>query len=78
MQREIEMSVRSSTYPSPPALPAARPALHHKLQRKLLLDERAAIIDLRDRGVINDDAMRHVQGDLDLEELLLEEGTTQL
>jgi monovalent cation/hydrogen antiporter len=50
-------------------------ALHRKLQRKLLLDERSAIIELRDRGVINDEAMRRVQRDLDLEELLLEDGT---
>lgn len=30
--------------------------------------------DLRDRGVINDDAMRHGQRDLDPEDLLLEDG----
>jgi hypothetical protein len=34
--------------------------------------EQAAVLDLRDRGVIDDDVMRRIQRDLDLETLLLE------
>ncbi len=34
--------------------------------------ETEAILDLRDRGVIDDDVMRRIQRDFDLETLLLE------
>jgi hypothetical protein len=38
----------------------------------MLQAETEAIIDLRDRGVIDDDVMRRIQRDFDLETLLLE------
>jgi len=39
-----------------------------RLQRELLVAERQAIIRLRDNGVINDEVLRRVERDLDLEE----------
>jgi hypothetical protein len=38
----------------------------------MLHAETEAILDLRDRGVIDDDVMRRIQRDFDLETLLLE------
>jgi CPA1 family monovalent cation:H+ antiporter len=43
-----------------------------QLRRAILDAERAALIDLRDRGAIGDDVMRRVQRDLDLETMILE------
>jgi CPA1 family monovalent cation:H+ antiporter len=45
---------------------------YRRLQSALLQVEREAIIGLRDRGVINDEAMRTVQHSLDLEAVRLE------
>lgn len=50
----------------------AQAALLLRLQRELLVAERDAVIDLRNRGVINDGVMRRVQRDLDLEAVQLE------
>ncbi|MGH2499530.1 MAG: Na+/H+ antiporter, partial [Candidatus Limnocylindria bacterium] len=47
--------------------------LEHRLIRRAVIDaERDVIIELRDRGVINDEILRRVERDLDLEELRLE------
>jgi monovalent cation/hydrogen antiporter len=48
-------------------------ALMRRLQRELLNEERRAIIELRDREVINDDVLRDIERDIDLEELRLKE-----
>jgi CPA1 family monovalent cation:H+ antiporter len=45
---------------------------YQRLRRELLEAERAAIVDLRRNGVINDDAMRRLQRDLDLEDARLD------
>jgi CPA1 family monovalent cation:H+ antiporter len=42
---------------------------HEEIRRAVLAAERLAVIELRDRGVISDDALRRVERDLDLEEL---------
>jgi CPA1 family monovalent cation:H+ antiporter len=43
-----------------------------RLRGEMLLAERRAIIEMRDRGEISDDVMVEVQRDLDLEDVLLE------
>jgi CPA1 family monovalent cation:H+ antiporter len=43
-------------------------AVHNRLRREVLGAERAAVLRLRDEGVINDDVLRRVQRDIDLEE----------
>ena len=48
-------------------------ALMRRLQMELLNEERRAIIDLRDREVINDDVLRDIEHDIDLEELRVKE-----
>jgi CPA1 family monovalent cation:H+ antiporter len=48
-------------------------ALMRRLQLELLKEERRAIIDLRDREVINDDVLRDIEHDIDLEELRVKE-----
>jgi CPA1 family monovalent cation:H+ antiporter len=45
---------------------------YQRLRRELLNAERAAIVELRRTGVINDDAMRRLQRDLDLEDARLD------
>jgi monovalent cation/hydrogen antiporter len=45
---------------------------YQRLRRELLGAERAAIVDLRRRGIINDDAMRRLARDLDLEDARLD------
>jgi Na+/H+ antiporter len=45
---------------------------YQRLRRELLEAERAAIVGLRRDGVINDDAMRRLQRDLDLEDARLD------
>jgi CPA1 family monovalent cation:H+ antiporter len=45
---------------------------YQRLRRELLEAERAAIVALRRQGIINDDAMRRLQRDLDLEDARLE------
>lgn len=44
-------------------------ATHDRLRREVLLAQRQALIDLRNDGMIGDDALRRVERDLDLEEL---------
>jgi CPA1 family monovalent cation:H+ antiporter len=46
----------------------ARSAQYQRLRRELLNAERGAVVDLRRQGVIDDDVMRRVTRDLDLEE----------
>jgi hypothetical protein len=45
---------------------------HEQIRREVLSAERFAVIELRDRGVISDEAFRRVERDLDLEELRAE------
>ena len=45
---------------------------HAAIRRGMIDAQRLAVIDLRDRGVIGDEAMRRVERDLDLEELRAE------
>jgi monovalent cation/hydrogen antiporter len=45
---------------------------YQRLRRELLEAERSAIVELRRRGTINDDAMRRLQRDLDLEDARLD------
>jgi Na+/H+ antiporter len=45
---------------------------HEKIRRAVIDAQRIAVIDLRDRGVIGDEALRRVERDLDLEELRME------
>jgi CPA1 family monovalent cation:H+ antiporter len=42
---------------------------HEAIRRAVLAAERLAVIELRDRGVIGDEALRRVQHDIDLEEV---------
>jgi len=50
-----------------------RELLEHRIIRREVIDaERAAVVALRDRGVIGDQALRRIERDLDLEELRLE------
>lgn len=49
-----------------------RSARYRAARREILDAEREAIIDLRDQGIINDDAMRKIENDLDLEEVRLD------
>ena len=44
-------------------------AVTRRLHLELLSEERRAIINLRDREVINDDVLRNIERDIDLEEL---------
>ena len=46
---------------------------YQRARRELLGAEREELIKLRDRGIINDEVLRTVQRDLDLEESLLGE-----
>jgi CPA1 family monovalent cation:H+ antiporter len=45
---------------------------HNAIQQAVIDAQRVAVIDLRDRGVIGDEALRRVERDLDLEELRAE------
>jgi monovalent cation/hydrogen antiporter len=47
-------------------------ATHDRLRREVIQAQRLAIIDLRNRGAIGDDALRRIERDLDLEELRTE------
>jgi CPA1 family monovalent cation:H+ antiporter len=42
---------------------------HEAIRREVLNAERVAVIELRDRGVISEEALRSVERDLDLEVL---------
>jgi CPA1 family monovalent cation:H+ antiporter len=45
---------------------------HEEIQRGVIAAQRSAVIDLRDRGEINDTTLRLVERELDLEELRME------
>ncbi len=45
---------------------------HEEIQRGVISAQRAAVIDLRDRGEINDLTLRSIERELDLEELRME------
>jgi len=45
---------------------------HQQIQLAIITAERDAVIDLRDRGEINDETLREVERELDLEELRME------
>ncbi len=45
---------------------------HEEIQRGVIAAQRAAVIDLRDRGEINDQTLRTIERELDLEELRME------
>jgi monovalent cation/hydrogen antiporter len=45
---------------------------HRRIRRAVIDAERAAVLDLRERGEINDEVWRRVERDLDLEELRME------
>ncbi len=45
---------------------------HEEIQRGVITAQRAAVIDLRDRGEINDQTLRSIERELDLEELRME------
>jgi CPA1 family monovalent cation:H+ antiporter len=45
---------------------------HQRIQLAIISAERNAVIDLRDRGAINDETLREVERELDLEELRME------
>jgi len=47
-------------------------AAHQRLKLELIDAERHAVIHLRNQGVINDEVLRRIERDLDLEELRLE------
>jgi monovalent cation/hydrogen antiporter len=52
---------------------AEQEVLEHRRIRRAVIDaERAAVLDLRDRGLIDDPAWRTVERDIDLEELRME------
>ena len=45
---------------------------HHLIRRSVLETERAALLDLRERGEIDDNVWRRIERDLDLEELRMD------
>jgi CPA1 family monovalent cation:H+ antiporter len=47
--------------------------LYHRLRRELLRTERQVVLQLRDQGLISDDALRRIERSLDYEELRLED-----
>jgi CPA1 family monovalent cation:H+ antiporter len=52
---------------------AEQELIEHRAIRRAVIDaERAAIIELRERGDISDDVWRRVERDVDLEELRME------
>lgn len=56
-----------------PVEEAEQEVLDHRRIRRAVIDaERAAVLDLRERGVIDDEVWRRVERDLDLEELRME------
>ena len=63
----------SSTTTSPARCTKDQEAIEHAtIQRAVIDAQRLAVIDLRDRGVISDEALRAVERGLDLEELRAE------
>jgi Na+/H+ antiporter len=55
----------------------ARHAAGRRIQLELIEAQRRAVIELRNRGVIGDEALRQVQRDLDLDELRLAQDDAQ-
>jgi hypothetical protein len=54
-------------------VPKDQEAIEHAIIQRAVIDaQRVAVIDLRDRGVISDEAVRVVERGLDLEELRAE------
>jgi monovalent cation/hydrogen antiporter len=52
---------------------ATQELLEHRAIRHAVIEaERAAVLDLRDRGEISDEVWRRIERDLDLEELRME------
>ena len=51
-----------------------RPEARHRLHKEVLQAERAAVIWLRDDGRIDDEVLRQVERELDLEEQRLKAG----
>ncbi len=49
-----------------------RSVAYQRLLHEILAAQRGALVDLRNRGVINDEVMHRVERDLDLEESRLE------
>ena len=45
---------------------------HEEIQRSVIGAQRAAVIELRDRREINDQTLRQIERELDLEELRME------
>jgi NhaP-type Na+/H+ or K+/H+ antiporter len=45
---------------------------HEEIQRGVIAAQRTAVIELRDRGEINDETLRAIERELDLEELRME------
>jgi monovalent cation/hydrogen antiporter len=63
----------SATERGPEGKKAELQSLHYRaLRTEMILAEREEIISMRDEGEINDDVMRKLQRDLDLEVMLLE------
>jgi len=54
------------------AIDDRRAAEYRRIRGAMLRAERETVVELRERGVIADDVMRHIQRDLDIEALLLE------
>jgi CPA1 family monovalent cation:H+ antiporter len=50
---------------------AERIAVYQRLQRELLVAKRKMLIALRDSGIINDEVLRKIQYDIDMEEVRL-------
>lgn len=48
-----------------------RIAVYQRLQREILATKRKTLIALRDSGIINDEALRKIQYDIDMEEVRL-------
>lgn len=48
-----------------------RIAIYRRLQREILAAKRKMLIELRDKSIINDDVLRKIQRDLDIEEIRL-------
>jgi hypothetical protein len=45
---------------------------HEEIQHNVIEAERLAVIDLRDQGEVNDEVLRRVERELDLEEIRME------
>jgi monovalent cation/hydrogen antiporter len=74
--KRFERTIRAAEETVVGALPEEEPCgTVHDIQRVALLAERDMLIKLRDDGHISDEILRHVQNELDIEELRLSAGT---